>query len=135
MEFGEIGPYQNGPLASDEDSAIHDADDEPADNDGLTPSTLEQRFEKRVQLSDWCRCEKCSVEELASALEYRCCTEVNQAAGMMVFDGSADKIKCITDHEDYAALTNTAVLTQVAPLLRGREGQVYRRKNGSSQNE
>lgn len=54
---------------------------------------------------------------------------------MMVFDVSAERIKRIIDHKAYAALTNTAVLTKVAPLLRGREGQVYRRKSGPSQNQ
>lgn len=88
-----------------------------------------------MQLTLRCRCGKCSDEQLVSALEYRCCSEVNQAIGMMVFDGSVEKIKCITEHEDYSSLTNKTVLTQVAPLLRGRNGQVYRRTNGSSQNE
>jgi hypothetical protein len=35
----------------------------------------------------------------------------------MAFDGSIEKINCITEHEDYEAMTNRAVLLQVCPLL------------------
>lgn len=35
-----------------------------------------------------------------------------------MFDGSINHIKCITEHEDYVALSNRTVLLQVAPLLK-----------------
>ena len=62
-------------------------------------------------------------------MEFRCCHEVTNAIGKLVFDGSIDNIKCITQHEDFSALINTTVVKQVAPLLR------YRRQTGSTQNE
>ena len=54
------------------------------------------------------------------ALEYRCCKEVVDALGKLVFDGSIEKIKCITEHDDYEAMSNHAVLRQVGPLLKQR---------------
>ena len=53
----------------------------------------------------------------------------------MVFDGSIERIKCITQHKDYDAITNRAVLLQVAPLLRNHDGGTYRRQGGMSENE
>ena len=47
---GEIEPYVDEPLASDDD---HDADeDSEADQDGLTPSVLEGRFERQVAVRE-----------------------------------------------------------------------------------
>ena len=42
----------------------------------------------------------------------------------MIFDGSFERSKCITEHEDYTALTNKTVLSLVGPLLRCRNGSV-----------
>ena len=75
------------------------------------------------------------METLAGALEFRCCREVVHASGKMVFDGSIENIECITQHEDYAAMSNKTVLLQVAPLLRNQDGQSFRRRNGVSENE
>ena len=72
---------------------------------------------------------------LAGTTEYRCCREVVDASGKMAFDGSIEKIKCITEHEDYDAISNKAVLLQVAPLLRNKDGRGYRRRAGISENE
>ena len=58
-------------------------------------------------------------------LEFRCRKEVANASVKMTFDGSVDTITCITQHKDYAALTNRTVLIQVAPLLRGANGSTY----------
>ena len=44
------------------------------------------------------------------------------AVGKLVFDGSIKRINCITEHEDYTALTNRIVLLEVAPLLRDKNG-------------
>ena len=76
------------------------------DQDGLTPSVLEARFEHRIAVSEWlvnhaylfvniikqrncsvimalpclrCKCKQCSDETLADALEFRCCREVTNA--------------------------------------------------------
>ena len=59
-----------------------------------------------------------------------CCTEVHPAYGQLVFDGITDRISRITQHQDYLAETNTAVLTQTGPLLKGREGRAYKRRAG-----
>ena len=55
--------------------------------------------------------------------------------GKMAFDGSIEKIKCITEHENYDANSNKAVLLQVAPLLRNKDGRGYCRCDGISENE
>ena len=67
-------------------------------------------------------------KHLANALEFRCCHEVTNSIGKLVFDGSIETIKLygITEHEDYAALTNRTVLLQVAPLLSDIQGRSYR---------
>ena len=55
------------------------------------------------------------------------------ASGKMAFDGSIEKIKCITEHEDYDAISNKAVLLQVAPLLRNKDGRGYLKLTGKEQ--
>ena len=52
-----------------------------------------------------------------------------------MFDGSIEQISCITKHDDFSAMTNRSVLTQVAPLLRDRNGRGYRRRDGQTQNQ
>ena len=156
---GEHAPYQDEPLASDGEQ---DGESEGADLDGLTPSVLEARFERRVAVSEClvnrvyrfvnlikqrnrsviialpcfrCKCKQCSDKTLADALEFRCCCEVTNARRQLVFDGSIETISCITQHEDYSALTNRTVLLQVAPLLRDQNGREYRRRTGVHENE
>ncbi|KAK3715355.1 hypothetical protein QZH41_010170, partial [Actinostola sp. cb2023] len=133
---GEISshfvPYEDEPLASDSSEV---EDDDEVDIDDLTAAVLAARYEKRVPFREWCRCESCNDETLAGALEYRCCHEVNQAIGMLVFDGSIERVKCVTEHEDYSSMSNRAVLLQVAPLVKDRDGRGYRRRAGVSENE
>ena len=57
-----------------------------------------------------CQCGQCSDENLASALEFQCCKERENASAKMTFDGSVERVTCITQHEDYVALTNRTVL-------------------------
>lgn len=121
-------PYQDEPLASDSDQDLEDGDEE-TDVDGLRPSTLKARFEGQINVNEWCKCQHCHGEALEDAMEFRCCHEVINAIGKLVFDGSIENIKCITQHEDFSALINPTVLMQVGPLLR------YRRQTGSTQNE
>ena len=52
----------------------------------------------------------------------------------MVFDGSIEQIECIAQHEDYCTITNSVVLSQVAPLLQNKQGGTYRRRSGVSEN-
>lgn len=75
------------------------------------------------------------MDKIEDALECRCCHEVTNAIGKLVFDGSIDNIKCITEHQDYSALTNKTVLLQAAPLLKDQYGRGYRRQNGVSENQ
>ena len=82
-----------------------------------------------------CKCEECTVYYLTDAVEYRCCREIAQASQKLMFDGSIERISCITQHEDYSAMTNRSVLSQVAPLLRDRNGRGYRRRDGQTQNQ
>ena len=76
-----------------------------------------------------------TLQKLVGSIEFRCCREVTSTSGKMVFDGSIEKISCITQHEDYDAITNRAVLVQVAPLLRTKDGRTYHCRGGVSENE
>lgn len=129
-------PYQDEPVAqvaahTDEDEIYSDDEDE----DGISPATLEARFENRVSVDAWCSFGLCRTETLVGTREYRCCKELGPARRVMVFDGTIERIRCITEHEDYAALTNKTVLSLVGPLLRCRNGRSYRRSANQSENE
>ena len=50
--------------------------------------------------------------------------------GKLTFDGSIERISCVTEHEDYHALTNKTVLLQVASLLKDKNERSYRRRGG-----
>ena len=82
-----------------------------------------------------CQCQRCNDQNLVRVLEFRCCREVANAAAKLTFDGSIERISCITQHDDYAALMNRVVLLQVAPLLRDKDGRNYRRRSGVPENE
>ena len=41
-----------------------------------------------------------------------------------MFDGSIERVKCITEHDDFAPMTNKTVLLQVGPLLRDKNGRL-----------
>ena len=86
-------------------------------------------------MSHRCSCSYCNDVHLESPLEYRCCTEVQPVANLLMFDGSIENASCITKHPDFEVLTNKAVLKQVAPLLKGKQGQSYRQLPGRSENE
>ena len=73
-----------------------------------------------------CQCGHCRVENLAGAREFHCCREVANAMRILTFDGSIERMSCVTQHEDFTAFTNRTVLLQVAPLLRDKEGRKYR---------
>jgi len=82
-----------------------------------------------------CQCEHCRDENLFGAREFRCCREVANASRILTFDGSIERISCVTLREDFMALTNRTVLLQVAPLLRDKEGRKYRRRSEVPENE
>ncbi|XP_015774651.1 PREDICTED: uncharacterized protein LOC107352846 [Acropora digitifera] len=129
-------PYQDEPVAqvvacTGEDEIYSDDEDE----DGISPATLEARFENRVSVDAWCLCGLCKTETLVGTREYSCCKELGPARRIMVFDGTIERIRCITEHEDYSALTNKTVLSLVGPLLRCRNGRSYRRSANQSENE
>ena len=83
-----------------------------------------------------CDCGKCSIQNLAGAREFRCCWEVQLAMGKLTFDGSFERIKCVTQHEDYVAHTHGTVLKHVGPLLKDKKGRGgYRRRGNQTENE
>lgn len=82
-----------------------------------------------------CQCQKCDDSLLNGAREYRCCSEINEAIGILVFDGRIERIKCITEHKDYIKLTETVVLSHVGSLLKDKNGRAYRQKAGHTKNE
>ena len=107
--------------------------DEDGDPNLLPFSTLEERFEGRSSVKTWCKCSLCNASKLFGAREYRCCREVAEAYGKVVFEGL--DLSCVVQHEDFRALTNKTVLLQVGPLLKDKEGRRYRRKKDQSENE
>ncbi|XP_044171409.1 uncharacterized protein LOC122955702 isoform X1 [Acropora millepora] len=129
--LGQVQPYADEPPAHTSD----EEEDAEEDQDGFSPAVLRSRLEREVPLNDWCKCEECTVYYLTDAVEYRCCREIAQASQKLMFDGSIERISCITQHEDYSAMTNRSVLSQVAPLLRDRNGRGYRRRDGQTQNQ
>ena len=52
MSGGEILPYQDEPLATS-DSAEECMSEETNDEDGISPSVLEQRLDKTVNVKNW----------------------------------------------------------------------------------
>ena len=81
-----------------------------------------------------CKCEQCQTNLLDGALEFRCCHEVLPALGKITMDGSIERIKCLTLHEDYIAMTNIAVFMNVGPLLKDTKGNNYHKPPGIIQN-
>lgn len=129
--LGQVQPYADEPAAHTSD----EEEDAEEDQDGLSPAVLRSRLEREVTLNEWCKCEECAIDNLTDAVEYRCCREIAQARQKLMFDGSIERISCITKHDDFSAMTNRSVLTQVAPLLRDRNGRGYRRRDGQTQNQ
>ena len=60
-------------------------------------------------------------------MEHHCCIEFLNFQGKL--DGSIENLDCIIQHEEYKAITNKAVLENVAPLLRCKN-RSYRRRSG-----
>ena len=71
------------------------------------------------------------MQNLTDAVKYRCCMEIAQACQKLTFDGSIDRVRCIMS----MSMTNRAVLLQVAPLLRDKNGRGYRRRDGQTENQ
>ena len=80
------------------------------------------------------KCRKCKTELLSEALEFRCCHKVNSAIGILIFDGSMERIKCMTLTEDFKSTTNYTVLSHVGPLLKDQNGKKDRKPPGNVQN-
>lgn len=82
-----------------------------------------------------CTCSLFRKELLVNAKEYRCCREVGSALHQLMFDFSIEKISCVTQHEDYIAMTHPTVLKNVGPLLKNKDGRSYRSCTGHHENE
>eukprot|EP00794_Sanderia_malayensis_P002111 gene2111-biopygen1889 len=133
-------PYMDEPLARVVQPNLgHDVNRsqelslEDADKDGLTPLMLEARFLKVDPVTSWCTCTKCKDDSLVGSREFRCCREVAEAHGKVVFDGLDHK--CVTLHPGFDAMTDRIVLKQVGPLLKDRQGRRYGRRTGQTENE
>ncbi|XP_068711266.1 uncharacterized protein [Montipora foliosa] len=128
-------PYQDEPLAEDDEE--EEDQDEEADVHGLSLAVLESRYERTVAVNSWsrCQCQRSNDQNLVRVPEFRCCREVANAAAKLSFDSSIERISCLTQHDDYDALTNRTVLLQVAPLRRDKDGRTYRRRSGVPENE
>ena len=50
-------------------------------------------------------------------MEHRCSIEFLNVKGKLVFDGSIENLDSLIQHEEHKAITNKAVLENVAPLL------------------
>ena len=118
--YGQYEPYAHEPLARNR-SIDNRKDGNPRDEvdiDGLSARILAARYEKDVNVTDWCKCgNTCKIGNLVGSLEFKCCREVVDTCGKMAFDGSIEEISCITKHEDFVPLTNKAVLTLVGQSL------------------
>ena len=131
-------PYLNEPLIPDDEGIRGENQivaDESKDVDGLTRQELENRYLRAKPLETWCVCSYCRLEPLVGSREFRCCHEVAEAYGKVVFDGLTDTHVCIIQHEDFVALVNATNLKMVATLLKDRQGKNYKKKHGQSENE
>ena len=68
-------------------------------------------------------------------MEHRCCLELLNIQGKLVFNGSIENLDCIIQYEESKAITNKAALENVAPLLRCKNGRSYQRRSGVTHNE
>ena len=50
---GQIEPYPDEPLAEDDSSGDGNEVDKEADEDGLTPTVLEARYEREIPVNSW----------------------------------------------------------------------------------
>ena len=83
--------------------------------------------------SSRCTCGQCDDANLSSALEYRCCREIEDVSTRLVQEGRQEL--CITRHSDFNHLVNRTVLEQVAPLLKDKNGRSYRRRRNQTEDE
>lgn len=135
--YGQYEPYAFEPLARNRSIDIQGPADrrDETDIDDLSPRILAARYEKKVNVGDWCKCGKmCKIENLVGSLEYRCCREVVDTVVKMSFDGMKEH-SCITEHEDFVSLTNEAVLTLAGKSLIRHDGSYYRKRKNVSENE
>ena len=51
--FSQIEPYQDEPFAEDDSAGEGNEVVEEADEDGLTPTVLEARYEKEIPVNSW----------------------------------------------------------------------------------
>ena len=51
--FSQIEPYQDEPLAEDDNTGEGNEVDEEADEDCLTPTVLEARYEREIPVNSW----------------------------------------------------------------------------------
>jgi len=129
-------PYLNEPLVT-KDDGIRGQNQAVADeskNVNLTQQELENRKERVKPLETWCVCSHCRPELLVGYREFRCCHEIAEANGKVVFDGLTDTHACITQHEDHVALVNMPIFEMVVTLLKDKQGKNYK-KHGQSENE
>ena len=56
-----------------------------------------------------CKCKHCKTENLSGAMERRCCIELLNIQGKLVFDGSIEDLDCIIQHEEYKAITKAVL--------------------------
>ena len=51
--FSQIEPYQEEPLAEDDNTGEGNEVYEEADEEGLTPTVLEARYEREIPVNSW----------------------------------------------------------------------------------
>ena len=56
-------------------------------------------------------------------------------SSQLMFDGSIERVSCITQHDDFSSMTNRSVLLQVGPLLSDKNGRGYRRRDGQTESQ
>ena len=57
-------------------------------------------------------------------MEHRCCKEMTPAMHKMTFDGSIEKVSCITQHEDFSPLTSASGCPRKCRAAAKRQGMV-----------
>ena len=85
--YGQYEPYGHEPLASNwsKKRQCTSSSNDQVDLDGLSPCVLAERFDNNVSVTNWCSCGQSKGEHLVRSLEYRCCREVIDTTGKIVF--------------------------------------------------
>ncbi|XP_031572490.1 uncharacterized protein LOC116306553, partial [Actinia tenebrosa] len=76
--------------------------------------TLLRRFAGEVEVLDWCKCSKCSLQHIVKHEECRCCMQYDRCREKMQEIDQEEE--CITDHEAFSSVCLDQWVLEVAGI-------------------